>query len=99
MLRQIFAGRKESILDEAIERVLNDMEQSSPETQKYSELLSNLERLIILREEDKKRSRISPDTMAIVAGNLLGIFIIVAYEQRHVMTSKGWNSLLKTKHQ
>lgn len=98
MLRQFVVKKKESILDEAIQRVLNDMEQASPETQKYTELLASLERLIRLRD-DENRSRVSPDTLAIVAGNLLGILIIVAYEQRHVVTSKALPFILKTRHQ
>lgn len=98
MLRQLVAKKKESMLDESIQRVLNDLGQANPETEKYSELLANLERLITLRDREK-RGRVSPDTMAIVVTNLLGILIIVGYEQRHVWASKAIPFLLKTKHQ
>jgi hypothetical protein len=35
--------------------------------------------------------------MAIVVGNILGILVIVAYEQKHVMVSKGLGFVIKAK--
>ena len=41
--------------------------------------------------------RVSPDTMAIVAGNLLGIALIVGHERMNVVTSKALGFVLKSK--
>ena len=95
MLRNFFK-KKESILEEPINKVLVEMSTSDPDSEEYSALLGNLERLVRLKDE--KSSRVSPDTMAIV-GNLLGILIIVAYGQKHVMVSRAVGFIMKTRNQ
>jgi hypothetical protein len=89
--------RKKSILDDSIHRVLVDMQNNDPGSSDYEILMSRLERLVQMKAEER-RDRISPDTVAIVAGNLLGIFVIVSYERAHVMVSKGLGFVLKTRH-
>lgn len=83
-------------LDAAMNRVLDDMDTVHTNSDEYSELLSNLERLSKLRTHERP-GRVSPDTIATVAGNLLGILVIVAYEQHHVMTSKALGFVPKVK--
>jgi len=95
MLRRFFAEAP-SILDEPIARLLTEMNTYGPDSEEYREAVSYLERLVRLKA-DERRIRITPDTMAIVLGNLLGILIIVAYEQKHVMVSKGLGLILRTK--
>lgn len=96
MLRR-FVAKKPSILDEPIEKVLNGMNTYDPNDPEFQVLMDHLERLTRLKEHESSKNRVTPDTMAIVAGNLLGILVIVAYEQRHVMVSKGLGFILKTK--
>lgn len=97
MLRILVNG-KSSDYDEAIDRVLRELKETDLSTEEYDALLGNLERLNRLRTEDRSR-RISPDTMAIVAANILGILIVVGYERGNVLASKGLGFVLKTKHQ
>lgn len=80
---------KPSIYDEPIEKVLDEMNTYGPGEKEFEVQLSYLERLSSMKEKGKRIMRVSPDTIAIVAGNLIGILIIVAYEQNHAMTSKG----------
>lgn len=82
-------------LDLTIQSLLADMDGELPESAKYGELLTRLERLYALKEKGKKR--VSPDTIWLVAGNLAGILVIVAYEQRHVFVSRAQAFLLKPK--
>jgi hypothetical protein len=89
--------RKSSILDDSIHRVLVDMQSHDPGTQDYELLMGRLERLMQMKAEEGQ-NRVSPDTMAIVIGNLLGILIIVSYERAHVMVSRGLGFVLRTKH-
>jgi hypothetical protein len=91
-----FVKEKPSALEDAIERVMEHMKRVDTDTEEYSQLIAHLERLNKMKQE-QKRNRISPDTMAIVCGNLLGILIIVSYERMHVMTSKGVGFILKPK--
>jgi hypothetical protein len=75
-------------LDAAMLRLLDDMENDETNSEEYANRLKHLKELSKLRSEERPE-RVSSDTIATVAGNLLGILIIVAYEQKHVMTSKG----------
>jgi hypothetical protein len=95
MLRR-FVKEKPSILDEPIEKVLTEMNMMGPDSEEYHKMIDHLERLTRLKEQER-RFRVTPDTMAIVAGNLLGILIIVAYEQKHVVVSKGLGFVLKSR--
>jgi hypothetical protein len=89
---------KVSILDEPIDKVLSRMDAIDAYSEEYVALLSELERLIRLQNEERIK-RVSPDTMAVVLGNLVGIVIIVGYEQYHPLVSRGLNFVLRTKHQ
>ena len=85
----------DSDLDDLMKAAIAEMNKSAPNSEQYSNALTSLERLMKLKES--KKTHISPDTIALVLGNLLGILIIVAYEQKHVMGSKGLGFVLKPK--
>ena len=80
--------KKYSILDEPIDRVLTEMNTYGPDSPEFEKQLRYLERLHDVKAGERQHHRVSPDTIALVVGNLVGILIIVAYEQKHVMTSK-----------
>lgn len=89
-----FRKEKTSVLDEPIAKLLTQMNKTEPGTKEYSVMVDQLERLNRAKVEETK-PRVNSDTWAIVAGNLLGILIIVAYEQKHVMVSKGLGFVMK----
>ena len=93
---EMFDKKDPQPLDTLINRVLCEMETCGPDSDEYPKLMAYLERLMKLKA-DEKPSRVSRDTMAIVMGNLCGILLIVAYEQKHVMTSKAFGAFIKTK--
>lgn len=88
----MFERLKKSKLDGQIDEVLLKMQELGPDDEDYPNMMTNLERLVTLKAEEAK-SGFSQDTFLIVGGNLLGILIIVAYEQKHVMVSKALNFL------
>lgn len=83
-------------LELLLSRVTDAMLTTDPSTEEYAELLGQLERLTKLKAKDKPQ-RVSRDTLAVIAANLVGILIIVAYEQKHVVTSKAFGNVLKPK--
>lgn len=83
-------------LNAAVNRILIDMQEADPNSEQYKELLTNLERLTTLRSNGTP-SGFSRDTMLTVAANIVGILIIVGYEQTHVISSKGLGFLPKMK--
>jgi hypothetical protein len=85
-----------SKLNEPINKVLTRMEGLEPDSEEYKKLLTTLDKLMELQREEQS-SPVNPDTLVTVAGSLLGILIIVAYEQKHVMVSKALGMVLRSK--
>jgi hypothetical protein len=92
-----FRSAKTTIYDPPIVKVLEAMQTYDQGDAEFATALENLERLTKLKEAEKQKSRVSPDTIAIVAGNLVGILVMVGYEQSHVMTSKALGLLHRVK--
>jgi tetrahydromethanopterin S-methyltransferase subunit G len=89
VFRKLFSRKPDTTpIDGQITKVLSEMdtveEVDSPE---YKEMMKRLERLYKLQAQQRPK-RISRETILIVAGNLVGILIIVAYEKNNVWTSK-----------
>jgi hypothetical protein len=58
--------------------------------------LKDIEASERLKEFDR-RWKVSPDTAALVLGNLIGILVIVGHERAHVVTSKALNFVMKAR--
>lgn len=71
--------------------VLNDHIAGSPE---YGQALKHLTKLYALKESTPP-SRVTPDTIALVLGNLAGIILIVGHERGAVVTSKALSFVMK----
>lgn len=85
---------KRSKLEQEIDSVLDNLSKLEKGSKEYAAIVDNLEKLYKAKGPDTKRC-ISPDTIAIVAGNLLGILIILGYEKTDVITSKAMGFILK----
>lgn len=82
--------REPNVLDEPIEKVLEELRVHDPNSKEWATNLTNLERLQELKAAPRRKVRVSPDTIVTSVATLLGIGIIVAYEQKHAMVSKGF---------
>jgi hypothetical protein len=92
-------GRKakhESILDTTIAAVLAEMAEYGPMSPEYPKMLKLLERLNKVKTKSSRRP-VSTDTIVLVLGAVAQVVIIVAYESRHVMVSKGMSFIIKPK--
>jgi hypothetical protein len=94
MQRPSFRKIKRTHLDDEIHAVVAVMQREGADSPQYKEHLAHLERLHRLKAQER-RPFVSSDTIAICATNLLGILIIVAYENRHVITSKGFTHIIR----
>lgn len=81
-------------LETTIDHLISEMASEEGYSDTYTKMVDNLETLYKLKAEDKP-DRVDRNTIAIVAGNLLGILVIVSFEKSHVMTSKALSNLLK----
>jgi hypothetical protein len=97
MLRQFIGTEKKTEpLDDQIAAVLKSMTTAGPDSEEYPKLLEHLERLHQIKTKSR-RDPVSLDTVVSTAGTLLGILAIVAYEQKHVMVSKGFGWIPRPK--
>jgi hypothetical protein len=86
----LFTKKSETDLrfEAEINALLLRMRNSDPSTTEYTTSMKALSKLIKLRDSSKNSRKISPDTLAIVVGNLLGVLVIVSYEKHNIVTSK-----------
>lgn len=82
--------RQETALDKAIDEATRYLD---PNSDDYLQQIEAVERLTKLRDGSSKWP--SPDTLAIVAANILGIIMILEHERAHVITTRAFN-LVKT---
>ena len=81
-------------LEKEIDNLLARMEVCSKIEDEYTTMAENLERLYKAKGCETP-NRISPDTMAIIAGNLFGILLIMNYEKAGIITTKAISFVLK----
>lgn len=86
--------KEKTMLEKEIEEVLLDMKNMYVDSDEYEVALNHLSTLYEIKSKEKKWN-VSPDTMAIVAGNLLGIILILKHEELNVITSKAMNFVIK----
>lgn len=84
----------DQLLNETIDRVMLEMKTEDANTEKYAQMTDQLVKLYALKNENRSR-RVSPDTLATIAANLLGIGIIVGHERTHIVTSKALTFIRK----
>lgn len=81
--------RKVEFLDlkPVTDKLLEELAQHDPHSQEFSKAMKHLKKIVDLQSKGKKT--IDLNTVILVAGNLLGVLVIVAYEQNHIMNTKG----------
>lgn len=77
-------------LDKVIDETIEDIRRHDLDTKEYQIAVDTLVKLYEMKAKTKPQT-ISPDTIATVAANLLGIAIIVGYERMNIVTSKALN--------
>lgn len=75
-------------IDTAIDELLIQMQQVSAASIQYAKMTDQLAKLYDLRTRTAGTTAVSPDTIATVAANLIGIGMILHHERAHVITTK-----------
>ena len=86
--------KKLSGLDDAINDVLSELKGFTSDSEEYAAMVDQLVKLHAMKECEKPQN-VSMDTLMIVAGNLLGIAMILSYERTNVITTKAVHFLLR----
>lgn len=86
--------KEKTMLEKEIEAILLDMKDMDINSDEYEVALNHLSTLYEINLKEKKWN-VSPDTMAVVVANLLGIILILKHEELNVITSKAMNFVIK----
>src|SRR5437868_6008168 len=87
-----------SQLDWAIVDALNELKNHPIASPAYEARLDKVERLYKLKDSETPRPEaLSPNTMASIGANLLGILMIIRHEHVNVIASKALGFVTKTK--
>lgn len=87
-------SQTESMFDAEIQATLVKMKDLEKTDEKYAKLLDHVTKLHKLKAEEKPK-QVNPDTMVIVAANVVGILMILNHERLHPITSKALNFVAK----
>ena len=91
---KITGRKKQTKLEKEIDLVLDSMSVLGRDSTDYAAMADNLERLHKAKCIDTNR-KVSPDTIAIIVGNLLGIVLILGYEKANIITSKALGFVIR----
>ena len=86
-----------SPIDETITNLCTELQMSTAGTEEYTTILDHIGKAMKIKAETEARRLPSPDTKLIVWGNLAGIALIIAFEQKHVITTKAKDWMLRVK--
>lgn len=93
-MRRFTKHDKRTKLEREIDSVIETLSDMDKDSDEYAAIVDNLEKLIKAKSCEKDKS-ISYDTIAIIAGNLLGIALILGYEKANVITTKALGFVIK----
>lgn len=96
MLRYFFNVNKVLSVDSEINAILKEMSTIGVNSSNYPTMIEYYEQLSAVKARENK-PHVSKDTIALIVGNLVGIVLILMYEQKHVLTSKSLNRVLQLK--
>ena len=83
-------------LDDAIARLFDSLQRMEPDSEEYSTTADQLVKLYKLNDESKSKKRVSPDTLATLAGNITGIVAILVFEKSgQIIVSKALGFVTK----
>jgi hypothetical protein len=81
-------------LEKEITRLLAELGDLEVSDEEYGKVAAHLATLYKLKEHDS-RMRVSADTKALIAANLIGIAMIIGHERANVITTKAIGFLAK----
>lgn len=86
---------KRTELEKEIARMEITLAATDPTSENYAKIADGLEKLYRIHENLNKGIGVDPNTLLVVAGNLMGILLILKYEKLDVITSKALGFVLK----
>ena len=77
------------------EKCIDDKIESLAKATDTSESVDDVLELMVKRRDLNKKDRIKPDTIALIAGNIGGLLLVLHYERFNVVASKALQFVIK----
>ena len=87
--------KEKSILELERDSILKNMQELDPASDMYKTMCDRVDCLTGLINNMKSKKSVSPDTVALIAANLAGIIIVLAWEEKHVIATKAFGMISK----
>lgn len=91
-------------LEKEIDRLIDSMSLEDPNSDEYAAQEEKLEKLIGLRvkllqaeKSSEARKKIDPNVIISIVGELLGMGLIMNFERLHIITTKAFGRLWRTR--
>jgi hypothetical protein len=88
-------SKADMLLEGEIESVLRHLSVSGVDSPEYPRAIDHLTDLYALKGDTP--DRVKKDTMALIAGNLMGILMILKHERMDIITSKALSFVIRTR--
>ena len=83
-------------LEDIIDNLISEMAGYDANSDEYAACVKQLGALYKIRSENQP-DRVKADTLAVIAGNLAGIVLVLHYENLNVVTSKALSFVMKAR--
>lgn len=88
---------KPSVIEPVIDKLISEMSGYDASDEDYSTMAANLKTLMEAKAVEPRKPRVSPETWAIIGGNLAGIVAILAFEKNGIITSRAFSLVTRTR--
>lgn len=89
-------SKKNEALDGLIQMLEAELAVTDPETEGYKHILERYEKLTEIQRRGAE-SKVDPNTLLVVVGNLVGVLAMLNFERLGVITSKAAGHIIKPK--
>ena len=86
--------QSKTLVDKELDRLFSDLRDHDVDSEKYAAILDRIVKLHKLQAEEKPK-QVSPDTLVLAGTNILGILIILKFEQLNIITTKAMSFVQK----
>jgi hypothetical protein len=90
----MFGGKSPTELEKQIDKAVRSLNHWEIQSEEYASILSTVAKLQEIKEKENP-DRISKDTAAVIAANLMGIILIIKHEQVNVISTRALNLVMK----
>lgn len=88
--------RNKTHVELELDRLFRRLKSYEPQEEEYAATVDKIAKLHKL-QIDERSGRVSPDTLALIGSNLLGIVMILKHEELNIITTKAMSLVMRAR--